>query len=58
MQYQNGMPTSYADHIVKMHRVEQAKREHVWQAELDARRQVIASRACVDVEGLRQKLGV
>jgi len=52
------MPTSYADQLARTHRVEQAKRECEWLAELTARRQAVAARAHIDIEGLRQKLGI
>jgi hypothetical protein len=49
---------SFVDDIVRRHRVQQAKREQAWLLELEQRRHVIASRACIDVAALRAKLGV
>jgi hypothetical protein len=58
MHFRETMPTSYADQLARTHRVEQAKREHEWLVELAARRQAVAARAHIDIEGLRQKLGI
>jgi hypothetical protein len=49
---------STSQELVRTHRVDSAKREAAWQQELEARRQVIASRCSVDLEALRHKLGV
>jgi hypothetical protein len=44
--------------LVKLHRVECAKREAAWANELEQRRQDIAKRACLDIAALREKLAI
>jgi hypothetical protein len=44
--------------VVRMHRVESARREAAWMQELEQRRRECAARACVDVAALRAKLAI
>jgi hypothetical protein len=46
------------EELVKSHRVECAKREAVWQDELERRRRECAARSCIDIEALRAKLAI
>jgi hypothetical protein len=48
----------HTEELVKLHRVECAKREAAWQDELEQRRRECAKRACLDVEALRAKLAI
>jgi hypothetical protein len=52
------MPGVSLEDIVKMHRVEHAKREAAWQLELEQRRRECAARACIDVDALHKKLAI
>ena len=50
--------SSNLEDVVRMHRVENAKREAVWMVELEQRRQVCAARAVIDFVALRFKLAI
>jgi hypothetical protein len=50
--------TSHVEELVKLHRVECARREAAWQDELEQRRREIAKRACLDIDALRAKLAI
>jgi hypothetical protein len=58
MQQRLPMPSAPIDEIVRMHRVEHAKREAAWLKELEQRRRECAARACIDVDALREKLAI